>query len=183
MKRNRRLATKKECARLSLTNWLISGSEISSQWTGKYWIFAICIIAWTQHHCDICLLNNLKGGRTCGWTKVSQATQVCFNLSYICYYSNIEFLKFDAEYLGSQHVEPGLKWLQQFVTRDLQDVMSLDALESSHPISVVVHHPNEINEIFDRISYGKGATIIRMLAAFLGEKTFRQGLTNYLKSR
>ncbi|EFX67104.1 hypothetical protein DAPPUDRAFT_302210 [Daphnia pulex] len=88
-----------------------------------------------------------------------------------------------AEYLGSQHVEPGLKWLQQFVTRDLQDVMSLDALESSHPISVVVHHPNEINEIFDRISYGKGATIIRMLAAFLGEKTFRQGLTNYLKSR
>lgn len=88
-----------------------------------------------------------------------------------------------AEYLGSEHVEPGLKWLQQFVTRDLQDVMSLDALESSHPISVVVHHPNEINEIFDRISYGKGATIIRMLAAFLGEKTFRQGLTNYLKSR
>ncbi|XP_032798753.2 aminopeptidase N [Daphnia magna] len=88
-----------------------------------------------------------------------------------------------AEYLGSEHVEPGLKWLQQFVTRDLQDVMSLDALESSHPISVVVHHPNEINEIFDRISYGKGATIIRMLAAFLGEKTFRQGLSNYLKSR
>jgi aminopeptidase N len=61
--------------------------------------------------------------------------------------------------------------------------MSLDALESSHPISVVVHHPNEIHEIFDRISYGKGANIIQMLAAFLGEKTFRQGLTNYLKSR
>ncbi|XP_046438221.1 aminopeptidase N-like [Daphnia pulex] len=88
-----------------------------------------------------------------------------------------------AEYLGAQHVEPGLKWLQQFVTSELQNVMSLDALESSHPISVVVHHPNEIHEIFDRISYGKGATIIRMLAAFLGEKTFRQGLSNYLKSR
>ncbi|EFX74708.1 hypothetical protein DAPPUDRAFT_324110 [Daphnia pulex] len=42
---------------------------------------------------------------------------------------------------------------------------------------------SEIHEIFDRISYGKGATIIQMLAAFLGEKTFRQGLTNYLKSR
>jgi aminopeptidase N len=98
-------------------------------------------------------------------------------LSYVIF--SFDFV----EYLGSEHVEPGLKWLQQFVTRDLQDVMSLDALESSHPISVVVHHPNEINEIFDRISYGKGATIIRMLAAFLGEKTFRQGLTNYLKSR
>lgn len=102
----------------------------------------------------------------------------CFN----CYIFKLHF-EWVVEYLGSEHVEPGLKWLQQFVTRDLQDVMSLDALESSHPISVVVHHPNEINEIFDRISYGKGATIIRMLAAFLGEKTFRQGLTNYLKSR
>ena len=80
-------------------------------------------------------------------------------------------------------MEPSLKWHQQFVTRELKDVMSLDSLESSHPISVVVHHPNEINEIFDQISYGKGATIIRMLAAFIGEKTFKQGLTNYLISQ
>ena len=56
--------------------------------------------------------------------------------------------------------------------------MSLDSLESSHPISVGVHNTNEINEILDRISCGKGASIIRMLAAFIGEKTFQQGLTN-----
>lgn len=37
--------------------------------------------------------------------------------------------------------------------------MTLDALESSHPISVVVQHPDEISEIFDRISYGKGIYI------------------------
>ena len=91
-------------------------------------------------------------------------------------------------------MEPSLKLLQQFVTKELQDVMSLDSLESSHPISV--HNTNEINEILDliwiriwirkfwiRISYGKGATIIRMLAAFIGENTFQQGLTNYLISR
>ena len=64
------------------------------------------------------------------------------------------------------------------MTKYLQDVMSLDSLESSHPISVGVHNTNEINEILDRISYGKGASIIRMLAAFIGEKTFQQGLTN-----
>lgn len=34
--------------------------------------------------------------------------------------------------------------------------MGLDALESSHPISIVVHHPDEIAEIFDGISYSKG---------------------------
>jgi len=55
----------------------------------------------------------------------------------------------------------------QFVTRDVQNVMRLNALETSHPINVVVHHPNEIYEIFDRIFYGKGATILRMLDAFL----------------
>ena len=69
-------------------------------------------------------------------------------------------------------MESSLKWLQQFVTKYLQDVVgrSLDSLEFSHPISV--HNTNEINEILDQISYGKGASIIRMLAAFIGEKTF-----------
>ena len=31
----------------------------------------------------------------------------------------------------------------------------LDGLESSHPIKVPVSHPDEINEIFDSISYNK----------------------------
>jgi aminopeptidase N len=35
----------------------------------------------------------------------------------------------------------------------------IDALESSHPISIEVRHPDEINEIFDRISYGKGSIL------------------------
>ena len=34
--------------------------------------------------------------------------------------------------------------------------MGLDSLESSHPISIVVNHPDEISEIFDGISYSKG---------------------------
>ena len=53
-------------------------------------------------------------------------------------------------------MEPEFKMFEQFVTGDLQDVMGVDSLETSHPISIVVHHPDEISEIFDRISYGKG---------------------------
>ena len=34
--------------------------------------------------------------------------------------------------------------------------MKLDSLESSHPIEVQIHHPCEVNEIFDDISYNKG---------------------------
>ncbi|XP_046398919.1 aminopeptidase N isoform X2 [Ischnura elegans] len=87
------------------------------------------------------------------------------------------------EYLGVEAVEPSWKITEQFVVDELQNVFALDALESSHPISIEVGHPDEINEIFDRISYGKGASIIRMMDHFLTTSVFKKGLTNYLKSR
>jgi aminopeptidase N len=34
-------------------------------------------------------------------------------------------------------------------------IMKLDSVASSHPISVDVNNPDEINEIFDGITYGK----------------------------
>ena len=39
--------------------------------------------------------------------------------------------------------------------------LKLDALHSSHPIEVSVGHPSEVDEIFDNISYNKGASVIR----------------------
>ena len=53
-------------------------------------------------------------------------------------------------------VEPDFQILDQIVLNDVQDVFAVDALESSHPISVDVNDPKDINELFDRISYGKG---------------------------
>lgn len=46
--------------------------------------------------------------------------------------------------------------MDQFVVHELQNVLCLDGLKSSHPISLKVNNPNEINDIFDRISYAKG---------------------------
>ncbi|CAN0517986.1 unnamed protein product, partial [Laminaria digitata] len=57
--------------------------------------------------------------------------------------------------------------------------MGLDALLTSHPIEVEVDHPDQIKEIFDAISYAKGASVIRMLAAHLGVEKFMQGLLFY----
>ncbi|XP_046380097.2 aminopeptidase N-like [Haliotis rufescens] len=87
------------------------------------------------------------------------------------------------EYMGVDFVHPDWKMFEQFVVEDLQDVFDFDSLISSHPVYVPVAHPDEINEIFDRISYAKGASIIRMMRFFLGEETFRVGLSNYLKSK
>lgn len=71
--------------------------------------------------------------------------------------------------------------LEQFVAAELHEAMAIDYFESSHPISQEVKNPAEINEIFDLISYRKGASVIRMLVNFLGEDTFRDGLTHYLE--
>ncbi|XP_037093237.1 aminopeptidase N-like [Pollicipes pollicipes] len=87
------------------------------------------------------------------------------------------------EYLGVDKVEPSWRMMEQFITSDLQRVMTTDALETSHPISIVVHHPDEINEIFDHISYEKGASIIRMMTHYLTVETMRNGLANYLNDR
>ena len=54
------------------------------------------------------------------------------------------------------HLEPDNAILDRFVIGSLQGNMGNDALQTSHPISVTVHHPDEIHEIFDGISYGKG---------------------------
>ncbi|KAA0202055.1 hypothetical protein HAZT_HAZT000627, partial [Hyalella azteca] len=85
------------------------------------------------------------------------------------------------EYICLDHAKPDWKMLDQFVTIDVHYVMAIDALTSSHPISIPVQHPDEINEIFDAISYSKGASIIRMMSHFLTEATFNKGITNYLK--
>ena len=83
-------------------------------------------------------------------------------------------------YLGVDAVQPELKFMEEFMISEFHDVLRLDVLESSHPVSIPVGHPDEIGEIFDKISYGKGASIIRMMEHFLTQQTFRRGLANYL---
>ncbi|XP_059089638.1 aminopeptidase N-like [Tigriopus californicus] len=85
------------------------------------------------------------------------------------------------EYIGADHVEPESAIKDKFVLESMYGTFEVDALESSHPISIDVNHPDEINEAFDGISYGKGASVIRMMANFLGIETFNKAITNYLK--
>ena len=48
---------------------------------------------------------------------------------------------------------------------------------------VPIKHAEEVEEVFDAISYCKGACVIRMLNAVLGEEAFRKGLQVYMKVR
>ncbi|XP_015918798.1 glutamyl aminopeptidase [Parasteatoda tepidariorum] len=84
------------------------------------------------------------------------------------------------EYLGTNHVEPGWQMMDQFIVSTSQDAMALDGLESSHPVMTDVDNPEEIDAIFDFISYKKGAAILYMLENFLGRDTLKKGLSIYL---
>lgn len=70
---------------------------------------------------------------------------------------------------------------QTFVTDTLQGALSLDSLRSSHPIEVPVKRADEINQIFDAISYSKGSCVLRMISTYLGEDVFLEGVRRYLK--
>ncbi|KYN13786.1 PREDICTED: puromycin-sensitive aminopeptidase [Trachymyrmex cornetzi] len=85
------------------------------------------------------------------------------------------------EFLCVAHLFPEYDIWTQFVTDTYIRALELDALKNSHPIEVPVGHPSEIDEIFDDISYHKGASVIRMLHAYIGDDDFRKGMNLYLK--
>ncbi|KAK4910425.1 Aminopeptidase 2 mitochondrial, partial [Elasticomyces elasticus] len=76
---------------------------------------------------------------------------------------------------------PEWKVWQGYVTDNLQSALALDGLRSSHPIEVPVKRADEINQIFDAISYSKGSCVLRMISKYLGEETFMEGIRRYLK--
>jgi puromycin-sensitive aminopeptidase len=84
------------------------------------------------------------------------------------------------EYLCVDECFPDYDIWTQFCTADFARALELDALRHSHPIEVPIGHPDEINEIFDAVSYSKGASIIRMLHTYIGDAAFRKGMNSYL---
>ncbi|XP_067110844.1 LOW QUALITY PROTEIN: thyrotropin-releasing hormone-degrading ectoenzyme-like [Osmerus mordax] len=85
------------------------------------------------------------------------------------------------EFVGTDFLFP--KWnmeKQRFLTDVLHEVMLLDGLASSHPISQEVFEATDIDRVFDWIAYKKGAALIRMLANVMGQQVFQKGLNDYL---
>ena len=87
-----------------------------------------------------------------------------------------------ASFLATDHICPHLNIWDQFLTVERLSALHLDSLDSSHPIEIPdgVQHPGQIDEIFDDISYSKGASIINMLYHWIGAEAFQAGLQLYL---
>ncbi|KAI3514989.1 hypothetical protein L1887_13737 [Cichorium endivia] len=83
-------------------------------------------------------------------------------------------------YLAADGLFPEWKIWTQFLDESTEG-LRLDGLSESHPIEVEINHAGEIDEIFDAISYRKGASVIRMLQSYLGAKVFQRALAKYIK--
>ncbi|MBZ5490726.1 MAG: M1 family metallopeptidase [Acidobacteriia bacterium] len=59
--------------------------------------------------------------------------------------------------------------------------LALDALVNTHPIRAKAETPEEINELFDPISYEKAAAVLRMVEAYVSPDVFRRGVNVYLR--
>ncbi|KAK9465000.1 peptidase family M1-domain-containing protein [Lipomyces arxii] len=84
-------------------------------------------------------------------------------------------------WLAIDYLYPDWDVFAVFVSESLQGALGLDSLRQSHPIEVPVKSALDIDQIFDAISYLKGASSIRMISSHLGVKTFLKGVSKYLK--
>uniref|UniRef100_A0A674EX67 Aminopeptidase n=1 Tax=Salmo trutta TaxID=8032 RepID=A0A674EX67_SALTR len=88
-------------------------------------------------------------------------------------------------YMGVDHIEPKWNIKDLFVLNDIQTAFQVDSLASSHPLSSNeddVQTPSDITELFDSITYSKGAAVLRMLSDYLKDKVFMDGLKKYLQT-
>uniref|UniRef100_A0A8C5EIE7 Aminopeptidase n=1 Tax=Gouania willdenowi TaxID=441366 RepID=A0A8C5EIE7_GOUWI len=77
------------------------------------------------------------------------------------------------------YVEPTFKMKDVFMMETLHFAFEADALTSSHPLSSRpedVQTIDDIRQMYDSITYNKGASVLRMLADFVGENVFNNGI-------
>lgn len=94
---------------------------------------------------------------------------------------NEAFATLMGELIIPDRIWPEWKVRSEFINSHLGSALSLDSQRSSHPIEVDCPDANKINQIFDSISYSKGASVLRMLSGVVGEEKFLKGVSIYLK--
>lgn len=92
---------------------------------------------------------------------------------------NEGFAKF-MEFVSVSVTHPELK-VEDYFFGKCFDAMEVDALNSSHPVSTPVENPAQIREMFDDVSYEKGACILNMLRDYLSAEAFKSGIVQYLQ--
>ncbi len=89
-----------------------------------------------------------------------------------------------AEWISTKAVdklEPQWHYWNQFALERDQSMLS-DSLMATRAIHSNVTNPDQIEQMFDEITYEKGASVMRMLEQFVGDDKFRNGIREYIKA-
>lgn len=76
-------------------------------------------------------------------------------------------------------IKPEWQALDQFYA-DRHRAFFTDALHATRTIQSPVIKPEDAQQMFDEITYVKGAAVLRMLEFYLGEKVFQAGVSAYI---
>jgi len=109
----------------------------------------------------------------------------CGNLVTLSDWTDIWLNESLASFLETKiadRVDPSLNGQADFFLRNAGAFAAFegDSLDATHPVRAPVVRREEIAQIFDEISYGKGSSVLAMLEAYLGEEPFRRGISEYL---
>ncbi|MHA8111518.1 M1 family metallopeptidase [Lactobacillaceae bacterium Melli_B4] len=84
------------------------------------------------------------------------------------------------EYVAIDAIEPDWHIWEIFQTSDVPAALQRDATDGVQPVHVQVNHPAEIDALFDAaIVYAKGARMLVMVRALIGDDALRAGLKDY----
>jgi len=70
--------------------------------------------------------------------------------------------------------------IDETVAGDENDTLNVDAMPTTRAIRAQANTRDEIEQMFDSISYGKASDVLLMVENYLGEETFRKGVHAYL---
>nr|XP_004544542.1 endoplasmic reticulum aminopeptidase 2 [Maylandia zebra] len=84
------------------------------------------------------------------------------------------------EYISVEATYPDLK-VEEYLLHTCFAAVGHDSLNSSRPISSPAENPTQIKEMFDTVSYDKGACVLHMLRHFLTDEVFQRGIVRYLR--
>ena len=72
--------------------------------------------------------------------------------------------------------------IPEVVAGDEQSTLNIDAQPTTRAIRAKADTPEEIDQMFDGIAYGKASDVLLTVENYLGEETFRKGVHAYLSA-
>jgi aminopeptidase N len=90
-----------------------------------------------------------------------------------------------AEWASTLAAAEATRWTSAWTTfanTDKTWAYRQDQLPSTHPIAAEIHDLEDVEVNFDGITYAKGASVLKLLAAWVGREQFLAGIADYFRA-